>query len=121
MPSNSIVESSQPDGESDPEGPVYNSWEQVSGYFDGDGNVRVEIGTYVLRVGIRFADTWRPQLVSVRDFLLKQGITSVGVGTDKARLGNRRTAYRLDIGEANSVLALIRGMIGYCIKKKEDL
>jgi len=110
----------QQDGEH-VQGSVYTSWEQVAGYFDGDGNVRVEAGIYVLRIGIRFADTWRPQLVAVRNFLLKQGIKSAGIGTDSARLGNRRTAYRLDVGEADSVLGLVREMIGYCVKKQEDL
>ena len=41
----------------DGECPPYSAWEQVAGYFDGDGNVGLELVERVLRLKLRFVDT----------------------------------------------------------------
>lgn len=112
---------SLPHNEFGSDSPRYSSWAQVAGYFDGDGNVRMEVLTYVLRFGVRLVDTWRPQLESVRSFLNGQGLKVMKVGLDRGRAGNRRPAYRLDVGETSSVIALLKSIAGLCVKKSEDI
>jgi LAGLIDADG-like domain len=103
------------------DGLEYQTWEQVAGYFDGDGNVRVDLRKFVLRIGVRFSDTWKPQLEAIQRFLLRRGIRTSAVGIDKDRLGNRRPAYRLDINETLSVIELLDALAVRCVKKHEDL
>lgn len=98
--------------------PSYNTWEQMAGYFDGDGNVRAEVRTFVLRVGIRFSDTWKEQLEAVCTFLTNEGIKTGAVGIGG---GTKGPAYRLDIGEEASVLQAIRRLLPLCVKKRADL
>lgn len=43
------------------------------------------------------------------------------VGLDQDRAGNRRPAYRLDVGETASVIMLVRALGSLCVKKSEDL
>ena len=74
-----------------------------------------------LRLGVRFADTWRPQLEAIRAFLVRQGLRMGSVGADKNRAGNRRTAYRLDIHETRSVLELLGAIELFCVKKRADI
>jgi hypothetical protein len=99
----------------------YTTWEQVSGYFDGDGNVRVDVRKFVLRLGVRFSDTWRLQLEAVQGFLVRRGIKTSAIGKDEDRGGNRRPAYRLDINEMRSTIELMKQLVGLCVKKQEDL
>ena len=97
----------------------YESWEQVAGYFDGDGNVRIDVGAFVLRLGVRFADTWKPQLDAIHTFLAKQGITLGSVGPEKRK--GQRPMYRLDVGEIESTIRVMRFLLPLCVKKHEDL
>ena len=97
----------------------YSSWRQVAGYFDGDGNVGIEAVKRVLRLRIRFADTYRPQLDSIGAFLIRHRISVSAIGRDNK--GVWQAAYRLDISEAKSVLRAARAMLPYCVKKKQDL
>jgi hypothetical protein len=101
--------------------PTYSSWEQVAGYFDGDGNVRMEVGKFVLRIGVRFADTWRPQLESIRSFLVAEGLVMGKVSRDHDGVGNRQAPFRLDVGENTSVVKLMEKLVGLCVKKRKDL
>ena len=97
----------------------YSSWRQVAGYFDGDGNVGIEAVKRVLRLRIRFADTYRPQLDSIGAFLIRRRISVSAIGRDNK--GVWQAAYRLDVSEAKSVLRAARAMLPYCVKKKQDL
>ena len=81
----------------------------------------MEVLKYVLRLGIRFVDTWKPQLESIRSFLTQKGLAMGRVSSDKGRTGNRQTAYRLDVGETASVIRLMRALVGLCVKKRQDL
>ena len=47
----------------------YTTWQQVGGYFDGDGNVGLEVVRYVLRFRLRFSDTWEPQVITIKSFM----------------------------------------------------
>jgi len=99
---------------------AYRTWEQVGGYFDGDGNVGVEVVRYILRFRIRFSDTWEPQIQSIRTFMVGNGIASTEVGREKARKG-QLDAFRIDIGAVSSVLKAGELMLPHCVKKAEDL
>lgn len=57
----------------------YRSWRQVGGYFDGDGNVGLEVVKYVLRFKLRFSDTWRPQIETVQSFFHAKGIDTTSL------------------------------------------
>jgi len=72
-----------------------------------------------LRLGVRFADTWKPQLEAIRIFLGKQGIALGPVGTEKRKDG--RLMYRLDVGQVRSVIKVMRSLLPLCVKKHEDL
>jgi hypothetical protein len=98
---------------------VYSSWRQVSGYFDGDGNLGVEVVRYVLRMKIRFTDTWRPQVEAVRGFLLRRKLSVGEIGVETTE--GRNDAYRVEIAKASDVLRAARAMLPYCAKKAEDL
>ena len=97
----------------------YSSWRQVSGYFDGDGSVSLEVVKYVLRFRVRFADTWKPQMDSIRSFLIRHGIRATGVNRDNAK--DPLPAYRVEVGAVGSVLEVARFMLPFCVKKAEDL
>jgi hypothetical protein len=98
----------------------YTSWKQVTGYFDGDGNVGLEVVKRVVRLKLRFVDTWRPQILSIHTFLSRCGIRSGAIARGEGR-GRWQAAYRLDITEVKSVIRTAKAMIGYSVKKRAEL
>ena len=112
-------ESKQRRGNGKPGRDGYSSWKQVAGYFDGDGNVGIEVAKRILRIKLRFVDTWKPQVVSIWRFLRRCHVNTGSVGRDDK--GAWQPAYRLDITEIRSVLRAARAMLPYVVKKKEDL
>jgi len=98
---------------------TYSSWRQVSGYFDGDGNVGLEIIKRILRIRLRFVDTWRPQVDSIWEFLQRHKINTGHVGRDDK--GAWQAAHRLDVTEVASVLRAAKAMLPYVVKKEADL
>jgi hypothetical protein len=98
----------------------YSSWEQIAGYFDGDGNVGLEVVDRVLRFKIRFVDTWKPQIEAVASFLTSEGIRCGNIGKGDKR-GNWQVAYRLDVVGVQSVLHAAKQMVNYTVKKRLDL
>lgn len=97
----------------------YSSWRQVSGYFDWDGNVGLEVVKRVLRFKLRFVDTWRPQIESISNFLHQSRVNSSSIGRDEKE--RWQAAYRLDVTEIKSVLRAAKAMLRYTVKKREDL
>ena len=92
---------------------------KVSGYFDGHGNVGLEVVEHVIRLRQRFSDTWKPQIETIRSFVTGKGISS-------ARIWHERTsghfdAFRIDINATDSVPRAAKTMLPYCSKKAEDL
>jgi len=99
--------------------PAYHSWRQVSGYFDGDGNLGVEAVKNVLRLRIRFIDTWWHQVEAIRIFLHGQRMRMTRIVVERS--AGRSDAYRLEISRVSSVLRSAKAMLPFCIKKAEDL
>lgn len=97
----------------------YTSWRQVSGYFDGDGNVGQEVKKRVLHLRLRFVDTWRPQIEAVKLFLDLHGIARGRIGQDKKN--DRKSVFRLEISAIASVIRAAKAMRRFCVKKAEDL
>ena len=97
----------------------YASWRQVSGYFDGDGNVGIEVVKRVLRFRIRLVDTWKGQVESIWQFLGSHGIHASSVGRDEKE--RWQAACRLDVTEIRSVMRAARAMPNFTVKKREDL
>ena len=97
----------------------YDSWEQVGGYFDGDGNVGLEVVKYVLRFKLRFSDTWKPQVETVHLFFHANGIATTSISHEVHQ--EKRDAYRFDVGALDSVLAAAKAMLPFSVKKAEDL
>jgi hypothetical protein len=97
----------------------YDTWQQVGGYFDGDGNVGLEVVKYVLRFRIRFSDTWKLQIVAVKSFMNGRGIATTNITHERHK--GKRDAFRIDIGELVSALKAAKSMLPYCVKKAEDL
>jgi len=102
------------------ETPPYHSWRQVAGYFDGDGNVGLEVVKRALRFKLRYVDTWKPQIVSIAIFLERHDLRFSKIGRDE-KTGNWQPAYRLDITEVKSVLTAARAMLRYTVKKRAEL
>jgi hypothetical protein len=97
----------------------YESWEQVAGYFDGDGNVGVEVVKYVLRFRLRFSDTWKPQTETIKAFLNHNGISTSSLWQE-SREGSR-DAYKIEVDALAGVLHAAKAMLPFCAKKAEDL
>jgi hypothetical protein len=97
----------------------YETWQQLGGYFDGDGNVGVEVVKYVLRFKLRFSDTWRPQIAAIKSFLNSHEITTANISRVVSE--GRRDAFKIDIGAIDSALRAANAMLPYCAKKAEDL
>jgi len=97
----------------------YTSWEQVAGYFDGDGNVGVEVVKYILRFKLRFSDTWKAQILTIKIFLSQVGISTSALWHE-VREG-RHDAYRIEVSSIAGVLSAAKAMLPFCVKKAEDL
>jgi hypothetical protein len=106
-------------GEPHPGSEQYFSWKQISGYFDGDGNVGVEVVRYVLKFKLRFSDTWRPQIETVRSFLNREGISTSAIWHEKRE--GRLEAFRVEVSAVSGVLRAAKAMLPFCAKKAEDL
>jgi hypothetical protein len=91
----------------------------VSGYFDGDGNVGLEVARHVLRFRMRFIDTWFPQVEAIRRFLTKEKLVTTTIVAERAP--GRNDAYRLEITAISSFLKAAKAMLPFCVKKREDL
>ena len=97
----------------------YTSWRQVAGYFDGDGNVGLEIVKRVLHFRLRFVDTWRPQVDSIKSFLDRNGIVTGQVGCDNKN--DRHSVFRVEVAQIASVIKAAKAMRRLAVKKAEDL
>ncbi len=98
---------------------IYETWQQLGGYFDGDGNVGVEVVKYVLRFKLRFSDTWRPQIAAIKSFLNSHEISTANISRVVSE--GRRDSFKIDIGAIDSAHRAAKAMLPYCAKKAEDL
>ena len=53
---------------------LHETWQRLAGFFEGNGNVGLEVTRHVLRFKLRFSYTCKPQVQTVHDLL-----TSVSV------------------------------------------
>jgi hypothetical protein len=81
--------------------------------------VGLEVVKYVLRFRLRFSDTWRPQIETIKSFMEIRGIFATGVQREVK--AGRRDAFRFDINAVEGVLRAAKAMLPYCVKKAEDL
>lgn len=98
----------------------YGSWKQVAAYFDGDGSVSVRVRTFTLTFSLEFAESYLPQLVQIRDFLLAEGIHTRPIKTQRRRSG-RATNYVINIDTFREVHLVCKRMLPFAFKKEWDL
>jgi hypothetical protein len=98
--------------------PEYCTWEQVAGYFDGDGTIYFSDTTnqpYKLRISLVFVDQSIDQLTNIWNFLNQRGIR-----TSRILRRSDTFAYELAVSEFQSVRqALIQMLPSLCKKSIE--
>jgi len=98
--------------------PEYISWEQVAGYFDGDGTIATSDLSnlpYKLSLSLAFVDQSREQIEMLKRFLEKSGVQSSNVlKTSKG------TAYMIAVSRFEGVLTMLHEMIPYLFKKSNE-
>jgi hypothetical protein len=98
--------------------PAYESWQQVAGYFDGDGTIVISDTSnqpYKLSLSLIFVDQSAEQIHMLRDFLQIRGVrTSNVLRTSKA------TAHIIAVSRFESVLAMLKAMLPHLFKKSKE-
>ncbi|MDV3278528.1 MAG: hypothetical protein LYZ69_08725 [Nitrososphaerales archaeon] len=97
----------------------YSDWKQVTGYFDGDGNVNVRIMKFTLLFQLDWTDTDRAQVEQLRHFLSRERIRAPSILAYKPKLG--RTSYNLRIASIEAVLKVAELMLPFSFKKSYEL
>lgn len=98
------------------ESKTYSTWEQLAGYFDGDGSVSILIWKFVVSFYLDFADQCREQLEQIVAFLRSQGIR-----TGIVRKMSSSAAYFLRIADQESVAKIAESVVRFCFKKRAEL
>jgi len=96
----------------------YETWEQVAGYFDGDGTIATSDLSnlpYKLSLSLWFVDQSRDQIGMVRDFLRKNGIR-----TSNILKHYKQSANVVAVSEYRSVVLMLRKMIPFLYKKANE-
>lgn len=96
--------------------PRYKRWEQVSGYFDGDGTVVVRVQKFTLEFGLQFADGYHFQLDRLKLFLNQRRVL-----TGEITKHTYEEMYVLRISKDESVLRAARKMLPHTSKKAAEL
>ena len=91
----------------------------MAGYFDGDGNVGVEVVKYVLKFKLRFSDTWKAQIRTIKSFLNREGIPTSTLWHETSE--GHLDAYRIEVSAIAGVLTAAKAMLPFSVKKAEDL
>jgi hypothetical protein len=94
----------------------YSTWEQVSGYFDGDGGIRIGMGMFTIQILVLWSDTDLKQIQHVADFLTSKGIRSEGHYLRRGK-GKSNDAYNLAVSVDGGALAVLNGMLPFVDKK----
>ncbi|QQG48117.1 MAG: hypothetical protein HY247_05000 [archaeon] len=97
---------------------AYQTWEQVAGYFDGDGSILISDTSnqpFKLGMSLQFVDQSREQILMLQNFLIDRGVkTSNILKTSKG------TANMLSVGSRDSVIKTLREMAPYLFKKERE-
>ena len=95
--------------------PVYDSWRQIAGYFDGDGTIYFSDTSnqpYKLSISLVFVDQSLDQLRMLRDFLNLHGIR-----TSHVLKRSDSIAYELAVSQFKSVKRALGRMTRFLCKK----
>ena len=98
--------------------PVYNSWEKVAGYFDGDGTISFSDTSnqpYKLGLSLIFVDQSLDQITNVKEFLNERG-----VGTGNVLRMSKGTAYMVAVSQFAAVRETLRQMLPFLCKKANE-
>jgi hypothetical protein len=98
--------------------PIYRSWLQVAGYFDGDGTIYFSDTSnrpFKLSISLVFVDQSIDQIKSVKDFLNLRGVM-----TSNVLKRSDVEAYELAVSQFKSVRKVLRRMIPFLCKKEVE-
>lgn len=98
----------------------YSTWEQVSGYFDGDGGIAIRIGLFTIQILVMWSDTDIEQVRHVALFLVSERIRPEGPYLRRGK-GASRDAYNLVISEEGGALITLKRMLPFVDKKKAQV
>jgi hypothetical protein len=91
----------------------YSTWQQVAGYFDGDGCPKIHVGVFTLHVTVSWSDQYRELLEHIYRFLSARGAV--------CRMGEFRrgpsTYYELTVTEGGNALLVLKAMLPFLDKK----
>lgn len=95
----------------------YKSWQQVAGYFDGDGSPKVHVGAYTINITASWSYKDSEILEHVKKFLSSKGILG--------RLGRfQRGAevyFELTVSEGGNALLAFKKMLPFLDKKRDQV
>jgi hypothetical protein len=95
----------------------YSKWEQVSGYFDGDGGLKINIGQFTIQVLVMWSDTDYEQLEHIAEFLLKRRILPEGPYLRRGQ-GKSNDAYNLFLSAEGGGLVALKCTRHFVDKKR---
>ena len=98
--------------------PEYDSWRQISGYFDGDGTIAISDMSnrpYKVSLSLVFVDQSVDQIRTVRDFLQRKGIR-----TSNILKHYKLSAHLVAVSEFSSVSRMLRCMSPHLCKKANE-
>jgi hypothetical protein len=102
-----------PDHDSIPLSPNYDNWCAVSGYFDGDGGLDVDVRKHTLHFVLNFVDNWPPQLWQIKLFLEREGVRVGAVR--RAGVGG----FKVEVAAIESLMRCAEAMLETrCLFKK---
>lgn len=91
----------------------YSTWEQVAGYFDGDGSPKVHVGVFTLHVTVSFSDQDRELLEHISGFLSARGAIC---RTGEFHRGSS-VYHELTVTEGGNALLVLKSMLPFLDKK----
>ena len=96
----------------------YGTWEQIAGYFDGDGTIATSDLSnlpYKLSLSLIFIDQSEDQIRMVRDFLRKNGMK-----TSNVLKHSKVSAHIVAVSEYRSVVEMLKKMLPFLYKKANE-
>jgi hypothetical protein len=95
----------------------YSTWEQLAGYFDGDGCPKVHVGIYVITVTVTWSDQYRDMLHRINQFLSQKGVVGK-IGLFKR---GQSVYYELHVSEGRNALFVLKRMLPHLDKKRSQV
>jgi hypothetical protein len=95
----------------------YNTWEQIAGYFDGDGSISIsDLSNQPFKLGLSlaFTDASFEQISMIRDFFLGRGIQTSNV------LRTTQSAWMIAISRFDGVVRSLKVMSLLLFKKANE-